>query len=212
MTNATVHVVDDDESFLRATSRLLRASGFTVETYLSADELLARTSGNENGCIISDLNMPGMNGLELQQALARRCRALPLIFLTGNGDIPSTVTAMRGGAVDFLEKRAPKETLLDAVRRALAQDARERAGRVKQHELQSLFSTLTERERQVLEHVVRGKMNKEIASDLEIHERTVKLHRTAITTKLRVQSVAELTRLCLQVDEEPRTGGVRDLP
>jgi len=115
--------------------------------------------------------------------------------LTGHGDIPSSVQAMRDGAEDFLEKRAPKEKLLDAVNRALARDSRERAGRDRLSELRARFDTLTEREREVLAHVVQGRLNKQIAWDLGIHERTVKLHRTAITTKLKVQSVAELTKL-----------------
>jgi FixJ family two-component response regulator len=136
-----------------------------------------------------------MNGLDLQSALARSPNPLPILFLTGHGDIPSSVRAMRGGAVDFLEKRAPKEELLDAVRRALARDAREREERARRRELRARFDALSERELEVLSHVVRGRLNKQIAADLGIHERTVKLHRTAITRKLGVQSVAELTRL-----------------
>ena len=195
----TVYVVDDDESFLRAASRLLRASGFDVKTYVSADELLTRGFDSDHGCIVSDLNMPGMNGLDLQAALASKHHSIPLIFLTGAGDIPSTVIAMKSGAVDFLEKRAPKEKLLEAVHRALSQSKEERAERVRKRKLHEMFARLSERELEVLQHVVEGKMNKEIAADLDIHERTVKLHRTAITTKLRVQSVAELTRLWLEV-------------
>jgi FixJ family two-component response regulator len=139
--------------------------------------------------------MPGMNGLELQLALAQSPNPLPILFLTGHGDIPSSVRAMREGAEDFLEKRAPKAALLGAVQRALARDAREREGRAQRRELRARFEGLTRRELEVLGHVVRGRLNKQIAGDLGIHERTVKLHRTAITTKLQVQSVAELTRL-----------------
>jgi len=141
------------------------------------------------------LRMPQMNGLDLQSALAQTPNPLPILFLTGHGDIPSTVRAMRDGAEDFLEKRAPKEKLLDAVTRALDRDSRERATRERQRELRALFDTLSERELEVLSHVVRGQLNKQIAADLGLHERTVKLHRTAITTKLKVHSVAELTRL-----------------
>jgi FixJ family two-component response regulator len=198
MPAAIVHVVDDDASFLRAASRLLRASGFTVETYLSADEFLARPLPDKPGCIISDLNMPGKSGLELQTALSRRGHAPPMIFLTGAGDIPSTVSAIQGGAVDFLEKHAPLEKLLEAVSRALAQDQRDRSERAKRRELGSRFCELSARELEVLGQVVRGSRNKEIAAALGIHERTVKLHRTAITTKLRVRSVAELTRIWLE--------------
>jgi two-component system response regulator FixJ len=191
----TVHIVDDDASFLAATSRLLRASGFAVKTFASAPVFLAQREDDVPGCVLADVQMPGMNGLELQSALAQSRNPLPILFLTGHADIPSSVSAMRDGAEDFLEKRAPQAQLLDAVKRALARDAREREARVRQRELRARFDALTPREFEVLGHVVRGQLNKQIAGDLGIHERTVKLHRTAITTKLRVQSVAELTRL-----------------
>jgi len=190
-----IHIVDDDASFLTAISRLLRAKGFSVRTYFSAHEFLAHRDADTPGCVLADLRMPQMSGLDLQSALAQSSNPLPILFLTGHGDIPSSVQAMREGAEDFLEKRAPKEKLLDAVTRALARDSRERAARERQRELRALFGTLTERELEVLSHVVRGQLNKQIAADLGLHERTVKLHRTSITTKLKVQSVAELTRL-----------------
>jgi len=190
-----VHIVDDDASFLIAIARLLRAHGFCVKTYSSAHEFLAQRAADTPGCVLADLQMPKMNGLDLQAALAQTHNPLPILFLTGHGDIPSTVRAMRDGAEDFLEKRAPKKKLVDAVTRALARDFRERKVRAQQRELRTRFDTLTERELQVLSHVVQGRLNKQIAGDLGIHERTVKLHRTAITSKLKVQSVAELTRL-----------------
>jgi len=145
-----------------------------------------------------------MNGLDLQSALALTPNPLPILFLTGHGDIPSTVRAMRGGAEDFLEKTAPKTKLIDAVTRALARDSREREARDRQRELRTRFDTLTERELEVLFHVVQGRLNKQIAGDLGIHERTVKLHRTAITTKLKVQSVAELTLLTQEAGIFPK--------
>jgi FixJ family two-component response regulator len=190
-----IHVVDDDASFLTAISRLLRANGFAVKTYSAAHEFLAQRDADTPGCVLADLQMPQMNGLDLQSALAQSPHPLPILFLTGRGDIPSTVRAMRDGAEDFLEKRAPKKKLLDAVTRALARNACERESRAQLRELRARFDTLTDRELEVLSHVVRGRLNKQIAGDLGIHERTVKLHRTAITTKLNVQSVAELTRL-----------------
>jgi two-component system response regulator FixJ len=190
-----VHIVDDDASFLIAIARLLRAHGFYVKTYSSAQEFLAQRAADTPGCVLADLQMPKMNGLDLQSALSQTPNPLPILFLTGHGDIPSTVRAMRDGAEDFLEKRAPKKKLVDAVTRALARDFREREVRAQQRELRTRFDTLTERELQVLSHVVQGRLNKQIAGDLGIHERTVKLHRTAITSKLKVQSVAELTRL-----------------
>jgi len=163
--------------------------------YSSASEFLATHDSDASGCVLSDLQMPQMNGLDLQSALALTGNPIPILFLTAHGDIRSTVQAMRDGAEDFLEKTAPKTELLDAVTRAIARDRQERNARVRQSELRALFDTLSERELEVLSHVVRGQLNKQIAWDLGIHERTVKLHRTAITTKLRVQSVAELTRL-----------------
>jgi FixJ family two-component response regulator len=194
----TVHIVDDDASFLAAISRLLRASGFAVKTFASASEFLAERDVEAAGCVVVDLQMPGLNGLDLQLALGRTRNPLPVIFLTGQGDIPMSVRAMREGAEDFLTKTAPKAALLHAIQRALARDAREREERARRREVCARLEKLTEREREVLGHVVRGRLNKQIAGDLGIHERTVKLHRTSITTKLRAPSVAELTRLAQQ--------------
>jgi FixJ family two-component response regulator len=188
-------VVDDDASFLAAVSRLLRATGHLVKTFSSAAEFLKYLPAAGPGCVVADLHMPGLSGLDLQAALAKSGNPLPIVFLTGRGDIPSSVRAIRQGAEDFLTKLAPREELFDAVKRALARDAREREARARQSELRARFDALTEREREVLQHVLRGQLNKQIAADLGIHERTVKLHRTAITTKLGVPSVAELSRL-----------------
>jgi two-component system response regulator FixJ len=193
-----VRLVDDDASFLKALARMLRASGFEVQTFASADELLAREDMDLPGCVIVDLQMPGLGGLDLQEALAINGHALPVIFLSGNGDIPSTVQAMRRGAEDFLTKRAPKEDLLGAVKRAIDRNTRERAGRARHDELHACFITLTPREREVLQHVIQGKLNKQIAYDLNINERTVKLYRTSIKAKLNVHSTAELTTLWLE--------------
>ena len=189
-----VHVVDDDAAFRAAVARLLKAAGYAARTYSSAAELLAKL-GDDAGCVIADLRMPGMGGLELQGALSREANPLPVIFLTGEGDIPTTVKAMRQGAEDFLTKRGPKEDLFAAVDRALARDARQREERARRRALHARIDTLTPRERDVLRHVVGGRLNKQIAADLGISERMVKLHRTAITTKLQVRSVAELARL-----------------
>ena len=193
--SGTVFIVDDDTSFLRSLSRLLSAVGYTVEAYVSARDFFARTAPDRPGCVVADLQMPEINGLQLQDRLRRSADPLPVIFLTGQGDIPTTVSAMRSGAEDFLTKRAPKEELLDAIERALARDTRERQQRSRQRELSHRFDELSSREKEVLRHVIQGKMNKEIAADLNINLRTVKLHRTHITRKLNVQSVAELTRL-----------------
>ena len=189
-----VSVVDDDQLFLTAVSRLLRASGYSVKTFSSAQQFLTQMD-DVPGCVIVDLQMDGLSGLDLQAALAEKAHACPVIFLTGAGDIATSVRAMRHGAEDFLTKDVPKEQLLDAVERALARDAAQRAERFRLQELRDRFAGLTPREYEVLRHVVRGRMNKQIAADLGITERTVKLHRTAMTTKLRARSVAELMRL-----------------
>jgi two-component system response regulator FixJ len=193
--SGSVFIVDDDASFLRALSRLLRAAGYTVETYESAKSFLERTDPNRPGCVVADLQMPEMNGIELQEALGRTANPLPIVFLSGQGDIPTTVRAMRKGAVDFLTKYARKEDVLSAVERALGRHAGERAKRERLQTLRERFDALSSRESEVLSYVLRGKLNKQIAAELSIHERTVKLHRTSITRKLRVHSVAELTRL-----------------
>jgi two-component system response regulator FixJ len=193
--SGTIFIVDDDMSFLRSLTRLLTAVGYPVESFPSASDFLARPSPERPGCVVADLQMPGINGLQLQEALRRSANPLPMIFLTGQGDIPTTVSAMRSGAEDFLTKRAPKDELLAAVERAMERAANERQQRRRRQELSDRLAELSEREKEVLSHVVRGKMNKEIAADLKINLRTVKLHRTNITRKLNVQSVAELTRL-----------------
>ena len=190
-----VHVVDDDASFRKAVSRLLRAAGHTVATFSSAAAFLERHAPDTRGCLLLDLDMPEVDGLELQKIVAAMENPLPVIFLTGKGDIPATVRAMRHGAEDFLTKTAKKHEVLDAVERALARDAREHEALAHRRALRARFDTLTPREREVLSEVVQGRLNKQIADHLGITERTVKLHRTSLTTKLRVHSVAELTRL-----------------
>jgi FixJ family two-component response regulator len=196
--SGTVYIVDDDESFLRSVARLLQASGCTVQTFTSAEKFLDSHAPERSGCVLTDLHMPGRNGLELQEALAKSANPLPVVFLSAQGDIPVTVQAMRRGAEDFLTKFSPKDQILEAVSRALARSAQDRQAREQLQALRARFDALTTRELEVLEQVVRGRMNKQIADDLGINERTVKLHRTNLTRKLQVPSVAELTRL---VDE-----------
>ncbi len=195
MPDPTVFVIDDDPSFLTAVTRLLKGLGFTVRSFASATAFLKELSPGLRGCVVVDLQMPGLSGLDLQQSLSQAENPLPVIFLTGQGDIPSTVQAMRSGAEDFLTKRASKDELAAAIRRAFTRDELERHKRTRLSELRARFARLTEREMEVLRHVVRGQMNKQIASELGINERTVKLHRTSITRKLQAPSVAELTRL-----------------
>jgi FixJ family two-component response regulator len=193
--NSTIFVIDDDPSFLRSCTRLLTAAGYTVQSFGSAGEFLSQLTPEMCGCVVTDLQMPGCNGLQLQQTLAKSINPMPVIFLSAQGDIPTTVHAMRGGAEDFLTKLGGKEELLHAIKRALARDARERKQRERVQELRIRFNALTEREVEVLSHVVRGQLNKQIADDLGINERTVKLHRTNLTRTLQMQSVADLTRL-----------------
>ncbi len=192
MNAQTVYLVDDDESFLRATARMLRASGYHVSPHTSAVDFLANLDLAASGCVVTDLEMPGMDGNALQEKLGT---TLPVVFLTAHGSIPVTVHAMRRGAEDFLTKTTPREPLLTAINRALERDARERSERARLDQLRKRFDSLTPRELEVLHHVVRGQLNKQTAAELGIHERTVKLHRTSVTTKLGVYSAAELTTL-----------------
>ena len=195
MIEPTVHLIDDDPAFLLALSRLLRASGFRVETYSSAMAFLAESQRDEPGCVIADLRMPEVDGLDLQSALGRMPNALPILFLTGQADTASIVRAMRGGAEDFLEKTAKLEVLFDAVRQALARDQQAREERLQRQALRLRFKSISSREREVLDHILRGRLNKQIASDMGIHERTVKVHRKSVMAKLNIRSVAALVRL-----------------
>ena len=196
-TKATVFLVDDDASHLASMVRLMRASGYRVESFSSAGDFLARLPSRAAGCVVTDLKMPGMDGMELQEALARSHSPLPIVFLTGHGDLPASVSAMRGGAEDFLAKTAPADKLLAAVERALERDARERGERARTAELLSRFDRLTPRERDVLARVLRGLLNKQIALELGISDRSVKRHRRSLMDKLEVDSVAELARLAV---------------
>lgn len=195
----TVFVVDDDASFLATMTRWLRAFGYAVESYTSAADFLAQRPMQVAGCVVADLQMPGMDGMALQSALAQSDNPLPIIFLTGHGDIQTSVTAMRGGAEDFLVKTTPKETLLAAIERALARDIYERKARLRQQQLLLQFAKLTPRENEVLTHVLRGRLNKQIATDLGIDERSVKRHRTNFMAKLGVKSVVQLTQLAAEL-------------
>lgn len=194
---AIVFVVDDDARFRVAITRLLKASGHRVEAFASASELLARLGSGSvpAGCVLADLDMPEIDGLELQTALVASRDPLPVVFLTGKGDVPTSVRAMRQGAEDFLTKLAPREELLSAISRALERNGIERAHRAKLRVLHESFARLTPREREVLAHVLQGALNKQIAADLGIDERSVKRHRTSFMAKLGVDSVARLVDL-----------------
>lgn len=199
----TIFVVDDDASILKAVSRLLRAGGYVVQPFASAADFLAALTPQAAGCVVVDLRMPGQSGRDLQSVLATGDNPMPVIFLTGYGDIPTGVHAMRDGAVDFLTKPVKKENLFAAIERALARDAGEREQRARTRDLRDRFDQMTPREREVLAHVIGGKLNKQIAFDLGTSERTIKAHRASIMEKLDVHSVAELVRLTEQLGIEP---------
>lgn len=202
-----VHVVDDDVSFLRSVSRLLRASGFEVATYAAVQDFLRRENASAPGCVVTDLQMPRQSGLDLQIAVERSGNPLPVVFLTSKGDIPTSVRAMRSGAEDFLTKRAPKAQLIDAIDRALRRDAEQRSLRSSRDAARAKIGALGVRERQVLGGILRGLLNKQIAEELGIAERTVKHHRTALTQKLGVQSVAEIALLATAAGFEVGSSG-----
>ncbi len=191
----TVFVVDDYAPVRSAVSRLLRAAGFAVVAFGSPQEFLTQYDPHTPGCLVLDLDMPAVNGLELQRILATKDSALPIIFLTGHGDVPKSVQAMKHGASDFLTKPVNDRELLAAVRTAIEKDRALRRRQTELSEIRARLATLTPREREVLEHVVTGKLNKQIAGDLGTVEQTVKVHRARVMEKLKVQSVAELVRL-----------------
>jgi len=190
-----VHVVDDDAAFRRAIGRALTTAGHTARLYASAPEYLAAESSEGPACVLLDLRMPGEDGLDLQTSLACREDAHPVIFLSGHGDIPSTVRAMRAGALDFLTKPVTTLVLLEAIARALARDHERQALRTRLAEVRQRYARLTPRERQVMAGVVAGRLNKQICYALHAAERTVKTHRSRVMEKMQVRSVAELVRL-----------------
>lgn len=190
-----IFVVDDDASVRKSLSRLLKSAGHAVEAFASASEFLQREHYEGVGCLVLDVQMPGLNGIELQRALMQKDYFLPIIFITGHGDIPMGVRAMKSGAVDFLPKPFNDDVLLKAVDQALARCRQERITRAEVADIRSRLATLTPREHEVLQHVVTGKLNKQIAADLGAAEKTIKVHRGRVMQKMKVQSVAELVRI-----------------
>jgi RNA polymerase sigma factor (sigma-70 family) len=191
----TVFVVDDDAAVRKAVSRLLRSAGIAVADFASPREFLAQHDPGAPGCLVLDLAMPGFDGLRLQTTLRETGGSLPIIFLTGQGDVSKSVQAMKGGAFDFLTKPVNAKNLLPIIRAAIERDAVARGEQAELSEIHARLDTLTPREREVLEHVVAGKLNKQIATDLGITEATVKMHRARVMAKMKVQSVAELACL-----------------
>jgi FixJ family two-component response regulator len=194
-----IHVVDDDASVRTALARLLGAVGYEVRTHDSPASYLLEPQSDSASCLILDVRMPQVSGLEMQDALAKLRIPVPIIFLTGHGDIPMSVQAMRAGAVDFLTKPVKREHLLAAVRAAFARQMASKADRTQMGELKARYDSLTTREREVFEGVVAGKLNKQIAAQLNIAERTVKAHRSQLMEKMQAHSVADLVRQAEQL-------------
>ena len=195
---ATVFVVDDELSMRKALLRILRLSGLNAVAFASAQEFFECHDPSTPGCLVLDLAMPGLNGLELQEALAARDSLLPIIFVTGHGDLSSGVTAMKRGAVDFLTKPVDAADLIKTVSRAIEMDRVARQARAELTEIQGRFAALTPREYEVLCHVLSGKLNKQVAANLGTTEKTVKVHRARVMEKAKVGSLAELVTLAHQ--------------
>jgi len=190
-----IFVVDDDPSVLKSLSRLLRSARLNPVLFSSPREFLDQFDPHAPGCLLLDVAMPGLDGLQLQQALVARGSRIPIIFLTGHGDIPMSVSAMKRGAVDFLTKPVHDEDLLTAIRAAVEADRKQRQARAELEDIRQRLATLTPREREVLEAVITGRLNKQIAGELGIVEKTVKVHRGRVMEKMKVRSLAELVHL-----------------
>ena len=195
----SIVVIDDDASVRRALENLFRSVGFDVELFGSPQEFLHSERPDRPGCIVLDVRFPGRSGLDMQRDLAAADAQLPIIFITGYGDIPMSVRAMKAGAIEFLTKPFRDQDLLDAVGAALEKDRTRRAGELRLAELRSRFSTLTARERQVMAMVVTGRLNKQIAGELGVSEMTVKMHRRQVMRKMQAAGVAQLVRLADQL-------------
>lgn len=196
----TVFVVDDDLSVREALSSLIRSVALNVETFASAREFLQHPPPSGPTCLILDVRMPGLGGLDLQHELAKTGIQVPIIFLTGHGDIPMAVRAMKAGAIEFLSKPVRDEDLLDAIRQALAQDAVSRKERARVEEIRERYNTLTPREREVMARIVKGALNKQVAIELGIAEITIKVHRHNIMRKMQARSLVELSKMFDRLD------------
>jgi FixJ family two-component response regulator len=199
-------VVDDDASFRAAIARLLQAAGYRVTLYRSADHLLEELSKTDVDCILLDVRMPGLSGLDLQDRLAEKGYTLPIVFLTGYGDIPMSVRAIKAGAEDFLSKPVSRKRLLDAIERALARYESTREGSTRLQSLRALVNTLTPRQHEVFVRITMGKLNKQIAHELGTSERTIKAHRQAVMQKLKARSLVE----AVSIAEQLRNAGALD--
>jgi two-component system response regulator FixJ len=197
----TIFVVDDDAAVRDALKLLLRSVGHAVETFGSAQEFLDAYGEDRAGCLVLDIRMPGMSGLELQQKLNEKHSILPIIFITGHGDVPMAVEAMQAGAVDFIQKPFRDQDLIDRINQALEKDGSNRAALGERNDIRRRLETLTPREREVLDLVVHGKANKVIAGDLKLSQRTVEIHRARVMEKMQASSLAHLVRMVLEVGQ-----------
>jgi len=202
-TEPKVFVVDDDDALCDALQELLEAQGLLVEAYNSAESFLAACAPDRPGCLVLDVRMRGMSGIDLQSRLAAEGVAIPVIIITGHGDVPMAVRAVRNGAVDFLEKPVPDQLLLERVRQALALDAQRRCAAVEHGAAAARLRTLTPRQRQVMDHVLAGQANKQIAAAMGISVKTVEVHRKRVMQKMGVHGVVELMRVALQTQPAP---------
>jgi len=198
-----VYIVEDDPSFRKSMERLIRVSGHEVVAYESANSFLSQTAIRHPGCLLLDVQLPDIDGIRLQQELIEKGIRLPVIFMTGHGTIPMSVQAMKDGAVDFLPKPFKTKDLLGAIARALEQDTHSVQEESQKNEINALMDSLTPREKEVLRWLITGKLNKQIAYDLGISERTIKAHRSRIMQKAKVSSIAELVRLAEKVNIPP---------
>ena len=199
----TVFLIDDDPSARRGLSRVIRIAGFNVVVFASAEDFLARPHHNGPGCIVLDVKMPGLSGLELQAEITKKVCAMPIIFISGHSDVPTTAEAMKEGAVDFLTKPVDRDHLLEAIRTALDNDQASRQAHAEHEQIRAKLDKLTPREFEVMRFVVAGLLNKQIAYKLGITEDTVKIHRGRMMSKIDVVSVADLVRLTQKVGIEP---------
>lgn len=203
MSEPTVHVVDDDAAMRRSIVFLAESVGWPVASWPSAEVFLAAAGPGMRGCLVLDIRMPAMSGLELQQVLRERQLALPIIFITGHGDVAMAVQAMKDGALDFLEKPFKDQQLLDAIARAMREQARHQAVASRQAEVRSLYAALTAREREVAARIARGLSNKLVARELAISDKTVQVHRAHVMEKMGVHSAAELAQLLMRLEPDP---------